>query len=90
MRIDVHAHYWTDAYLDMLVELGRSDTATQRGIGALGGVDISDRCSTRSRAAADAYASSRHDVASVQCVASRLLYGVDDTSASMRVTDPQI
>jgi hypothetical protein len=34
MRIDVHAHYWTDAYLDMLVELGRTDTGTQRGIGA--------------------------------------------------------
>jgi len=32
MRIDVHAHYWTDAYLDMLVDLGRSDTGTQRGI----------------------------------------------------------
>ena len=34
MRIDVHAHYWTYAYLDMLIDLGRSDTATQRGIAA--------------------------------------------------------
>jgi hypothetical protein len=32
MRIDVHAHYWTDANLDMLVDLGRSDTATRRGM----------------------------------------------------------
>jgi hypothetical protein len=37
MRIDVHAHYWTDAYLDLLVELGKADTATRRGIGAGGG-----------------------------------------------------
>src|SRR6478609_7476937 len=43
MRIDVHAHYWTDAYLDMLVGLGRSDTATQRGIGASGGAEIDAR-----------------------------------------------
>jgi 6-methylsalicylate decarboxylase len=34
VRIDVHAHYWTDAYLDMLVDLGKTDTVTQRGIGA--------------------------------------------------------
>jgi hypothetical protein len=27
VRIDVHAHYWTGAYLDMLVELGRTDTS---------------------------------------------------------------
>ena len=27
MRIDVHAHYWTDDYLDRLVELGQTDTA---------------------------------------------------------------
>jgi hypothetical protein len=30
-RIDAHAHYWTDGYLDLLVELGKASTATQRG-----------------------------------------------------------
>jgi hypothetical protein len=30
MRIDVHAHYWTDAYLDMLVDLGRSECSLPR------------------------------------------------------------
>jgi aminocarboxymuconate-semialdehyde decarboxylase len=34
MRIDVHAHLWTDAYLDLLQRLGRTDVATQRGRGA--------------------------------------------------------
>ncbi len=27
MRIDVHAHYWAASYIDLLVELGRSDLA---------------------------------------------------------------
>jgi aminocarboxymuconate-semialdehyde decarboxylase len=43
MRIDVHAHYWTDAYLDMLVGLGKTDTATQRGIGAGDGAELTAR-----------------------------------------------
>ncbi|MDT5330354.1 MAG: 6-methylsalicylate decarboxylase [Mycobacterium sp.] len=43
MRIDVHAHYWTDGYLDMLVDPGRSSTATQRGIGAGGGAELDAR-----------------------------------------------
>jgi hypothetical protein len=47
MRIDVHAHYWTDAYLDLLVELGKTDTATRRGIGAGGGAAAPSRTSTR-------------------------------------------
>ena len=34
MRIDVHAHYWTDDYLDLLVDLGHADTGTERGLGA--------------------------------------------------------
>ncbi|WP_308299840.1 amidohydrolase family protein [Streptomyces sp. CJ_13] len=34
LRIDVHAHLWTAQYLDRLERLGKSDTATQRGIGA--------------------------------------------------------
>jgi hypothetical protein len=53
MRIDVHAHYWTDAYLDMLVELGKSDTATQRGIGAGGGTELDARLRLMDRAGVD-------------------------------------
>jgi 6-methylsalicylate decarboxylase len=53
MRIDVHAHYWTDAYLDMLVDLGRSDTATQRGIGAGGGAELDARLRLMDRAGID-------------------------------------
>ncbi|MFZ3492639.1 amidohydrolase family protein [Streptomyces sp. 5.8] len=30
----MHAHLWTPAYLDRLERLGRTDTGTQRGIGA--------------------------------------------------------
>ena len=53
MRIDVHAHYWTDAYLDMLVDLGRTDTATQRGIGAGGGAELDARLRLMDRAGVD-------------------------------------
>jgi hypothetical protein len=53
MRIDVHAHYWTDGYLDMLVALGRSDTATQRGIGAGGGDELTARLKLMDRAGID-------------------------------------
>ncbi|WKU43293.1 amidohydrolase family protein [Streptomyces sp. VNUA116] len=34
MAIDVHAHIWTDAYLDLVQAYGKTDTATQRGLGA--------------------------------------------------------
>src|SRR6185312_4994806 len=53
MRIDVHAHYWTDAYLDMLVKLARSDTATQRGIGAGSGSELDARLRLMDRAGVD-------------------------------------
>ena len=50
MRIDVHAHYWTDGYLDMMVDLGKTDTGTQRGIGAGGGSDLEARLLLMQRA----------------------------------------
>lgn len=28
MVIDVHAHFWTDGYLDKVAALGKTDTAT--------------------------------------------------------------
>ena len=43
MRIDVHADYWTDDYLDRLVELGKTDTDVQRGTGAGGGAELDAR-----------------------------------------------
>jgi hypothetical protein len=43
MRIDVHAHYWTDEYLDLMADLGKTDTDTQRGLGAGGGDELDRR-----------------------------------------------
>jgi aminocarboxymuconate-semialdehyde decarboxylase len=53
MRIDVHAHYWTETYLDMLVGLGKTDTATQRGIGAGDGAELNARLRLMDRAGID-------------------------------------
>lgn len=53
MRIDVHAHYWTDHYLDMLIGLGKTDTATQRGIGAGDGAELDARLRLMDRAGVD-------------------------------------
>jgi 6-methylsalicylate decarboxylase len=51
MRIDVHAHYWTDDYLDLLAQqLGKTDTGTQRGLGAGGGADLDARLRLMDRA----------------------------------------
>jgi 6-methylsalicylate decarboxylase len=72
MRIDVHAHYWTDAYLDMLVELGKTDTATQRGIGAGGGAELDARLELMDRAGIDVQ---------VLSAAPQLPYGADADSA---------
>ena len=38
-QIDVHAHYWTDHYLDMFVSLGKTITSGLR-IGAAGGAEL--------------------------------------------------
>jgi 6-methylsalicylate decarboxylase len=53
MRIDVHAHYWTDDYLDLLVDLGKTDTGTQRGLGAGGGEELDARLRLMDRAGVD-------------------------------------
>jgi predicted TIM-barrel fold metal-dependent hydrolase len=53
MRIDVHAHYWTDDYLDMMAALGRTDTGTQRGTGAGGGAELNARLRLMDRAGVD-------------------------------------
>src|ERR1700751_266804 len=53
MRIDVHAHYWTDDYLDLMAELGKTDTGTQRGTGAGGGAELDARLKLMDRARVD-------------------------------------
>jgi 6-methylsalicylate decarboxylase len=50
MRIDVHAHYWTDDYLDLLTDLGKSDAGAARGIGAGGGAELEARLRLMERA----------------------------------------
>ena len=44
MRIDVHAHLWTDDYLDLMQGYGNNDTGTQRNKGAgISPADIDNR-----------------------------------------------
>ena len=50
MRIDVHAHYWTEDYLDLLVDLGKADAIAARGIGAGPGADLEARLRLMDRA----------------------------------------
>ncbi len=50
MRIDVHAHYWTGAYLDLLAGLGQADADAARGIGAGGGAELEARLRVMDRA----------------------------------------
>jgi predicted TIM-barrel fold metal-dependent hydrolase len=50
MRIDVHAHYWTEDYLDLLVDLGKADAGAARGLGAGGGAELEARLRLMDRA----------------------------------------
>jgi aminocarboxymuconate-semialdehyde decarboxylase len=50
MRIDVHAHYWTEGYLDLLVDLGKADAGAARGLGAGDGADLEARLRLMDRA----------------------------------------
>ena len=50
MAIDVHAHFWTDAYLDKIAALGKTDTAAQRGRGAGDGAELDARLALMDRA----------------------------------------
>jgi len=50
MRIDVHAHYWTEDYLDLLVDLGQAGAVMARGIGAGGGAELEARLRLMDRA----------------------------------------
>ncbi|WP_163732911.1 amidohydrolase family protein [Mycobacterium gallinarum] len=72
MRIDVHAHYWTDQYLDRVAALGKTDTATQRGIGAGDGAELDARLRLMDRAGIDVQ---------VLSAAPQLPYGLDTERA---------
>jgi aminocarboxymuconate-semialdehyde decarboxylase len=50
MRIDVHAHYWTEDYLDLLADLGKTDTGIARGHSAGGGTELEARLRLMDRA----------------------------------------
>ena len=50
MRIDVHAHYWTEDYLDLLADLGQAGTSVARGLGAGGGTELEARLRLMDRA----------------------------------------
>jgi 6-methylsalicylate decarboxylase len=50
MRIDVHAHYWTEDYIDLLVDLGQAGAAAVRGIGAGDGAEMDARLRLMDRA----------------------------------------
>jgi 6-methylsalicylate decarboxylase len=50
MRIDVHAHYWTEDYLDLLTDLGKADAGAARGIGGGGGAEMDARLRLMDRA----------------------------------------
>jgi 6-methylsalicylate decarboxylase len=50
MRIDVHAHYWTEEYLHLLIDLGKADAGKALGIGAGGGADLEARLRLMDRA----------------------------------------
>ena len=50
MRIDVHAHYWTEEYLHLLIDLGKADAGQALGIGAGGGADLEARLRLMDRA----------------------------------------
>jgi 6-methylsalicylate decarboxylase len=50
MAIDVHAHYWTNDYLDLLVDLGKTDAGAARGNGSGDGEELVARLQLMDRA----------------------------------------
>jgi len=50
MRIDVHAHYWAEDYIDLLTGLGQAGADAVRGIGAGGGAELETRLRLMDRA----------------------------------------
>src|SRR5271170_6786290 len=72
MRMDVHAHYWTEGYLDLLVDLGKADAGAARGLGAGDGADLEARLRLMDRAGVEMQ---------VLSACPQLLYGGDRDKA---------
>jgi len=72
MSVDVHAHFWTDAYLDKVAALGKTDTAAQRGRGAGDGAELEARLALMDRAGVDVQ---------VLSAAPQLPHGPDEAAA---------
>jgi 6-methylsalicylate decarboxylase len=53
MKIDVHAHYWTEDYIDLLMDPGQAGAVAVRGIGAGGGAELEARLRLMDRAGVD-------------------------------------
>jgi 6-methylsalicylate decarboxylase len=53
MRVDVHAHYWTEKYVDLLVDLGKVEARAVLGIGAGSGAELDARLTLMDRAGVD-------------------------------------
>jgi 6-methylsalicylate decarboxylase len=73
MRIDVHAHYWTEDYLDLLADLGKADAGAARGIGAGAGAELEARLRLMDRAGVEMQ---------VLSACPQLPYGEDGTKAT--------
>jgi aminocarboxymuconate-semialdehyde decarboxylase len=73
MRIDVHAHYWTDDYLDLLIDLGKADAGAARGIGGGDGAELEARLRLMDRAGVQIQ---------VLSACPQLPYGQDETKAT--------
>ena len=72
MSVDVHAHFWTDAYLDKVAALGKTDTVTQRGRGAGDGAELDARLALMDRAGVGMQ---------ILSAAPQLPHGPDETAA---------
>jgi 6-methylsalicylate decarboxylase len=77
MRIDVHAHYWTEDYLDLLVDLGKADAGEARGLGAGDGAELEARLRLMDRAGIEMQ---------VLSAAPQLPYGEDGDKAAKLAT----
>ncbi len=72
MRVDVHAHYWTEDYLDLLIDLGKADAGAVRGLGAGDGAELDARLRLMDRAGVEMQ---------VLSACPQLLYGADRDKA---------
>ncbi len=73
MRIDVHAHYWTEDYIDLLTDLGQAGAGAALGLGAGGGAELEARLRLMERAGVEMQ---------VLCACPQSPYGQDKQKAA--------